>query len=95
MFYFYVALVLIMNTVTFLLMWRDKKLARQRRERIPERVLLLCAALFGSVGGCLAMYLFRHKTRHMKFALGLPLLLLLHVYLTLLLIEKRIIRLPF
>lgn len=94
MFYAYAAIVLLMNGIAFLLMWKDKRLARQRKRRIPERVLFLAAAAFGALGGCLGMYLFRHKTRHMKFALGFPLLFLLQVCVTLLLIGKGIIRLP-
>ena len=94
MFYVYAAFVLLMNTAAFILMWKDKNLARHRKRRIPERVLFLVTALFGGLGGCLGMYIFRHKTRHTKFAVGFPILLLLQVYVSLLLIGKRIIRLP-
>ena len=54
----------------------DKRRARQRRWRVPEATLLLLSALGGSGGLLLGMLLFRHKTRHLKFALGVPLMLL-------------------
>ena len=94
MFYVAVVILLVMNTLAFYLMRKDKKQARHGKERIPERTLLLVSAFFGGLGGCLAMYIYHHKTRHLKFALGLPLLFLLQVYLILMLIGKKIIRLP-
>ncbi len=94
LFYIAAAILLIMNSAAFYLMWKDKQLARHRGKRIPERVLFLAAALFGALGGCIGMYAFHHKTRHLKFSLGFPLLFLVQVYLVLLLIGKKIIVLP-
>ena len=57
------------------LMGWDKACARRGRRRVPERVLF-AAALLGGAAGCWAgMYLFRHKTRHWYFVLGMPLIL--------------------
>ena len=64
------------NLLDFVLMGVDKAKARRGAWRIPESTLLLFAILGGSVGGILGMLLFRHKTRHAAFALGLPLILL-------------------
>lgn len=94
MFYVYAAIVLIMNLTAFILMWMDKRRARYREERIPERVLFIVTAFFGGLGGSLAMYVFHHKTRHIRFAVGFPMLFLLQIYIILLMIDKRIIRLP-
>lgn len=94
MFYIALTIVIIMNTVEFILMRTDKKRARHRGERIPERTLFICAWFFGALGGTIAMYLYHHKTKHLRFALGLPALFLLQVFVILLLFEKRIIRLP-
>lgn len=66
---------LIINALGFLLMLVDKWKARKNRWRVRESTLLLIAALGGSVGSLLGMYLFRHKTRHLKFTLGIPLIL--------------------
>lgn len=66
---------LIINAAGFLLMLVDKWKAKKNRWRIRESTLLLVAALGGSVGSLAGMYLFRHKTQHLKFTLGIPLIL--------------------
>ena len=66
---------LIINAAGFLLMLVDKWKARKNRWRVRESTLLLIAALGGSVGSLAGMYLFRHKTLHLKFTLGIPLIL--------------------
>jgi len=67
------------NAAAFLLMRADKQKARNKQWRIPEAFLLLVAALGGSLGATIAMFLYRHKTRHPKFLIGLPVLLLIHL----------------
>ena len=66
---------LIINALGFLLMLVDKWKAQKNRWRVRESTLLLIAALGGSVGSLAGMYLFRHKTLHLKFTLGIPLIL--------------------
>ena len=66
---------LIINALGFLLMLVDKWKARKNRWRVRESTLLLIAALGGSVGSLLGMYLFRHKTLHLKFTVGIPVIL--------------------
>ena len=66
---------LIINALGFLLMLVDKWKAKKNRWRVRESTLLLIAALGGSVGSLAGMYLFRHKTQHLKFTLGIPLIL--------------------
>ena len=66
---------LIINALGFLLMLVDKWKARKNRWRVRESTLLLVAALGGSVGSLAGMYLFRHKTQHLEFTLGIPLIL--------------------
>ena len=66
---------LIINAAGFLLMLVDKWKAKKNRWRIRESTLLIVAALGGSVGSLLGMYIFRHKTLHLKFTLGIPLIL--------------------
>lgn len=72
---------LIINAAGFLLMRSDKIRARKKRWRIPEATLMTVAALGGSAGSLLGMYTFRHKTRHRKFTLGIPTLLVLQLVL--------------
>ena len=69
------------NVLTFLAFGLDKWKARRDRWRIPEATLLLLAVLGGSVGALLGMCVFHHKTKHLKFASGVPLILLAQVAL--------------
>lgn len=62
------------NALGFLLMLIDKQKAKKNAWRIPERVLMTVAAVGGALGCLCGMYLFRHKTRHIKFSVGLPIL---------------------
>lgn len=73
----------IINAVSFLLMLIDKQKARKRRWRIPEAVLLGVTAIGGSFGTLMGMYIFRHKTRHISFTAGVPLLLFVHFFVLL------------
>ena len=66
----------------------DKRRAKKKRWRIPEVTLLASALLGGSIGALAGMYLFRHKTRHLKFKLGLPLILVFHITIAFLLIKR-------
>lgn len=68
-----------MNGLTFLLYGYDKRCARKGAWQVPEWQLLLSAACFGSVGALLAMKVFRHKTKHAKFVIGVPVLLGLQI----------------
>ena len=62
------------NAAGFVLMLADKHKAKKKLWRIPEATLMTVAALGGSVGSLLGMYTVRHKTKHPKFAVGIPLL---------------------
>lgn len=77
---------LFVNMVAFFLMLVDKRRAVKNTWRIPEATLLGIAAMGGSLGAVMGMRLFRHKTLHLRFSLGLPLLLALHIMLAILLI---------
>lgn len=70
---------LIINAFSFTLMLADKRKAKKKRWRIPEAVLMLTAAMGGSVGMLSAMHLFRHKTKHPKFTVGVPCILVVQV----------------
>lgn len=74
---------LIMNAAGFLVMTIDKVYARKNMWRIPERTLLGVAAVGGSLGVLAAMYTVRHKTKHMKFVIGVPLILVIQIGLVL------------
>jgi uncharacterized membrane protein YsdA (DUF1294 family) len=63
---------LTVNAAAFLLMLIDKKKAKKDKWRIPEATLMGFAVFGGSIGAWLGMQIFRHKTRHKKFVLGMP-----------------------
>lgn len=69
---------LIINAASFLFMLVDKIKAIRRRWRIPEKTLLGICAIGGSLGGFLSMKLFRHKTLHPQFSIGIPIMLAVH-----------------
>ena len=66
---------LIINAAGFLVMTADKLFARKKMWRVPEATLLSLAAVGGSLGVLAAMYTVRHKTKHMKFVIGVPLII--------------------
>lgn len=70
---------LIINITSFTLMGIDKSRAKRRVWRVSEKVLFLSAVLGGSLGAIAGMFAFRHKTKHLRFVLGLPVILLLQL----------------
>lgn len=76
---YFVIYLCIINALAFLLMHIDKQKAKKNRWRIPEATLIGMCAIGGSVGGLLGMYLLRHKTKHIKFYLGIPVILVLQL----------------
>lgn len=73
---------ILINAVAFLLMLTDKLKAKKNLWRIPESTLLTAAIFGGSIGTLIGMYTVRHKTRHLKFTLGVPAILIAQIALT-------------
>ena len=84
-----IAYLLLINALGFGLMLLDKWKAKKNRWRIRESTLMLVAALGGSVGSLLGMYTVRHKTKHLKFTLGIPLILAVQCVLAIFLLAYR------
>ena len=63
------------NLLAFTVYGADKRRAKKDKRRVPEKTLFLLAIIGGSVGAWAGMYTFRHKTKHIKFTLGIPLIL--------------------
>ena len=60
----------------------DKWAAKHNpRHRVPEATLLLFSLIGGSVAMLVTMLTIRHKTKHMKFMIGIPLILVLQAAL--------------
>lgn len=69
---------LLVNALGFLLMLIDKEKAKKNRWRIPESTLFAVSILGGSLGSLAGMRLFRHKTKKLRFSLGIPILVTIH-----------------
>jgi len=66
----------IINLITFLAMYIDKKRAKWGKWRIKESTLFTLVLLGGGIGGIAGMHTFRHKTKKMRFVIGFPLILI-------------------
>lgn len=73
---------ILINLFGFAIMGIDKRRAIRHRWRVPERVLFGTAVFLGSIGILTGMYVFRHKTRHLSFRLGIPAILAFQLILT-------------
>lgn len=71
----------VINVVAFILYGVDKRRAERNEWRISEATLMTVAVIGGSLGAWLGMYVFHHKTRHKKFYIGIPLILLAQIVL--------------
>ena len=72
---------LLWNLIVFLLYGCDKKRAMADEWRISEKALLLCAFLLGGFGAGLGMCVFRHKTKHWKFRILIPLAIVFNLFI--------------
>lgn len=75
------------NIFVMLVFGVDKLLAKMKKWRISEQVLLLLTFLFGGMGALFGMVLFNHKTRKGKFRFGVPVIVVLNAFVTFLLFE--------
>lgn len=71
--------ILIVNVITFFIMWFDKHEAKIGDWRVPEKTLFLLVLLGGGIGGIAGMYAFRHKTRKWYFKIGFPAILIIQI----------------
>lgn len=79
-FLFILAIYLILiNLIAVIVTIYDKLCAVKRRWRVKESTLLILSALGGSISMYITMLLIRHKTRHIKFMLGIPLILIVQL----------------
>ncbi len=72
--------VAVMSVISIVICVYDKLFSKFNnvKLRVPEKVLMLLSFLGGSVAMYLCMLLIRHKTKHVKFMLGIPIMILLH-----------------
>lgn len=70
---------IIINVITFVIFGVDKYKAIRQEWRIRESTLLGLALIGGSIGGWLAMYIFHHKIKKVKFFVGIPVILVIQI----------------
>jgi uncharacterized membrane protein YsdA (DUF1294 family) len=87
MYFLFIGWLLVINIAGAFLMYLDKKRAVSHQWRISEKTLFAVAFLGGSLGCIFGMRLFRHKTRHLSFLLGLPFIFFLELGAFLLLLR--------
>ena len=76
----------VVNIIGFSMMGIDKNRARRKAWRIPEAQFFLVALIGGSIGTTVGMFVFRHKTKHWYFAVGMPVILAVQIALVIALI---------
>lgn len=72
---------ILINLCGILFMYTDKRRAKKHQWRISEKTLFFIALLGGSVGSIIGMQLFRHKTKHWRFTIGMPAILIMQTVL--------------
>jgi len=77
----FISYLLVINACTFIVYGIDKLKARKGLWRIPEATLLILAAIGGSIGAWSGILVWRHKTRHWKFRLGVPAIFIIQLAL--------------
>ena len=79
MFSIFVLYLIVLNLVGFFIMLVDKKRAIKNQWRISEKALIVISIIGGSIGMLAGMSTFRHKTKHKKFTIGIPVILVIQV----------------
>ena len=69
----------LINLIGIIIMAYDKRRAINHKWRVPEAHLFFIAVIFGSLGSIIGMFLFHHKTKHLKFTIGMPLILIIQM----------------
>ena len=75
-------ILLTLNFLTFIIYGIDKFKAKKAKWRIPESTLLLLAVFGGSIGAWLGLQVWRHKTQHKKFYIGIPVIIVVQIALS-------------
>ena len=74
-----IVLILLINVIGFIIVGYDKRQAKNKKWRVPERRFFIIAFFGGAIGVYFGMRTFRHKTKHVPFTFGIPLLVLFNL----------------
>lgn len=77
--YILIGYIIIINIISFFIMLYDKKQAIYHNFRISEKTIFIVSLLLGGIGTYVGMYVFRHKTKHLKFTIGIPIVIILNI----------------
>lgn len=77
--YYFLGYLVIINIISFFNMKSDKQFAIKNQRRISEKTLFTYSILLGATGTYIGMYKFRHKTKHLKFTVGIPVCIILNL----------------
>ncbi len=88
----FIAYILLISIVSVIVCIYDKKVSKKNRVelRTPEKTLMLLSALGGSVAMFITMQLIRHKTKHFKFMVGIPVIIIVQAAIVYLLFHFNI-----
>ena len=78
---FFLYYIVIINLYGMFLMHSDKNKSIRKKWRVPESKLFFIAFIFGGFGILAGMYLFRHKTKHKKFVILIPIICFVQLYI--------------
>ena len=76
---YFIIYFIVINLISFIIMLYDKNKAKYNKWRISEKSLFLFALFLGGIGIYTGMYKFRHKTKHLKFTIGIPVIIILNI----------------
>ena len=88
MIYFQIYLCVV-NIIAIIVCAADKIKAQLNKWRISEKTLLAISVIGGALGMYITMLIIRHKTKHKTFMIGLPFLILVHVVVILLYLQRN------
>ncbi len=77
--YYIFIYLIVVSLISVFITVHDKKAAKKGKRRIPEKVLMLFSALGGSVAMLITMKKIRHKTKHKKFMIGIPIIIFIQI----------------
>lgn len=77
--YILIGYIIIINIISFFIMLYDKRQAIYHKFRISEKTIFIVSLLLGGIGTYVGMYVFRHKTKHLKFTIGIPIVIILNI----------------
>lgn len=92
---YFILYIILINAIGFATMALDKFKAQKGYWRTPEKTIFVITLLGGGIGTISGMYAFRHKTKKLKFTVGLPTILISEIAMIIYLLYKGILQMLF